>query len=68
MWHVYICNRNGTLYTGMTTDVPHRMSQHKAILLYSEFEDKHAAAQREREIKGWTRAKKQALIELKGPR
>jgi predicted GIY-YIG superfamily endonuclease len=52
----------------MTTDVPHRMSQHKAILLYSEFEDKHAAAQREREIKGWTRAKKQALIELKGPR
>ena len=34
MWYVYICDRNGKLYTGITTDVPHRMSQHKAQLLY----------------------------------
>jgi len=35
------------------------MSRHKARLLYYEtYESKHAAAKREREIKGWTRAKK----------
>jgi predicted GIY-YIG superfamily endonuclease len=39
------------------------MSQHKAKLLYYEqYDGKHAAAKREREIKGWTRAKKLALI------
>ena len=63
MWYVYICDRNGKLYTGITTDVPHRMSQHKAQLLYyGECAGKHAAAKRERQIKGWTRAKKLALI------
>ena len=64
VWHVYLCDRGGQLYTGMTTDLEHRMSQHKAILLYSEtFEDKHSAAKREREIKGWNRAKKLELID-----
>jgi predicted GIY-YIG superfamily endonuclease len=39
------------------------MKQHKAELLYSEkFVDKHDAAKREREIKGWRREKKLALI------
>jgi predicted GIY-YIG superfamily endonuclease len=39
------------------------MKQHKAELLYSEkFADKHDAAKREREIKGWGREKKLALI------
>jgi len=63
-WYVYICNREGQLYTGITTDLEHRMNQHKATLLYHEsFEDKHSAAKREREIKGWTRDKKLKLIE-----
>jgi len=59
MWHVYICDRKGQLYTGVTTDLNHRLRQHGAKLLYSESHpDKHAAARREREIKGWRREKK----------
>ena len=39
------------------------MKQHKAKLLYSEeFLDKHDAAKREQEIKGWCREKKLVLI------
>jgi putative endonuclease len=63
MWHVYICDRNGQLYTGITTDLDHRMRQHSANLLYTEdYKDKHEAAKRERQIKGWRREKKLALI------
>ena len=63
MWYAYICDKRGQLYTGITTDLAHRMSQHKAELLYSEkYPDKYSAAKRERQIKGWTRNKKLALI------
>jgi putative endonuclease len=63
MWYVYICDRNGQLYTGITTDLKHRMKQHSADLLYCEqFLDRKEAAIREREIKGWRREKKVALI------
>ena len=66
MWHVYICNRRGRLYTGITTDLAHRMKQHHATLLYSEpFDDKRLAAQRERQIKGWRREKRLKLIRKK---
>jgi len=61
--HVYICERGGQLYTGITTDLRHRMRQHGANLLYSEAHpDKHQAARRERQIKGWRRDKKLDLI------
>ena len=63
MWYVYICDRNGQLYTGITTDVERRMKRHGAQLLYSEmYPDKHTAARREREIKGWRRERKLALV------
>ena len=63
MWYMYICDRNGQLYTGITTDLDHRIKQHKAILLYSEkYSEKHSAAKRERQIKGWRREKKLGLI------
>jgi putative endonuclease len=63
VWYVYICDRVGQLYTGITTDLAHRMKQHKAQLLYSEsLDDKHLAARREKEIKGWNREKKLRLI------
>ena len=63
MWFVYICNRRGQLYTGITTNLGHRMKQHKAELLYSEkLANKYDAVKREREIKGWRREKKLALI------
>ncbi len=53
----------GALYTGITTNLGRRMKQHSAQLLYAEeYQDKHTAARREREIKGWRREKKLALI------
>jgi len=63
VWFVYVCNRRGQLYTGITTNLGHRMRQLKAELLYFEkFANKHDAVKREREIKGWRREKKLALI------
>jgi len=63
MWYVYICNRSGELYPGITTDLNHRMMQHKANLIYSwAYPDKHSAARRERQIKGWSRKKKLSLV------
>ena len=63
VWFIYICDRQGQLYTGITTDVERRMKRHGAQLLYSEaYPDKHLAARREREIKGWRREKKLALL------
>jgi putative endonuclease len=62
-WYVYIIDKKGKLYVGITTDLAHRMRQHKAKLLYSEtYDDKHQAAGRERQIKGWNRNKKMDLI------
>ncbi|HUT85115.1 MAG TPA: GIY-YIG nuclease family protein [Thermodesulfobacteriota bacterium] len=63
MWYLYICLRGNQLYTGITTNLDNRMRQHGAELLYSEsYENKHVAAQREKEIKGWRREKKLELI------
>jgi len=63
VWHVYSCDRDGCLYTGITTDLQHRMRQHGAGFLYSEpHAGKHEAARREKQIKGWRREKKLALI------
>lgn len=64
MWYVYICDKNDQLYTGITTDLDHRMNQHKAILLYSEvYKSKNDAVKRERQVKGWRREKKLLLIQ-----
>lgn len=64
MWYLYICNRNGQLYTGITTDLKHRMKQHNAHLLYNEsYEFRDDAVRREKQIKGWSRTKKLKLID-----
>jgi predicted GIY-YIG superfamily endonuclease len=65
-WYVYICRKKELLYTGITTNIVHRMGPHKAVLLYKErYPTKEAAAKREKQIKGWNRARKLALIEGK---
>ena len=65
-----------SLYVGATTDLPSRIADHRAgkggaytsrrrpvVLAYSEeCADIRAAVARERQIKRWTRQKKQALI------
>jgi predicted GIY-YIG superfamily endonuclease len=64
VWYVYIFDRRGQLYTGISTNLEHRMRQHNAIILYYEsFDDKYLAARREKEIKGWSRESKSKLIE-----
>jgi len=65
MWYLYIIEKNGKYYTGITTDLNNRLRQHgNPRLLYTEtFSDKFQAAQREKEIKCWSRLKKHALIE-----
>lgn len=79
MWHVYLllCDQK-TFYTGITDDVDARLLAHRRKtsfftkkfsdiqLVYCEcYPDKHQAALRERQIKGWSRAKKQMLVDGK---
>ena len=82
-YFVYIvCSRSGTLYIGMTNSIYRRALEHKRgeiegfaskyqcdrLIYYESFEDVHKAIGREKQLKGWSRAKKIALIESKNPR
>ena len=76
-WKLYILRcGDGTLYTGITTDVEKRLAAHRAgkgakytrgrgplELVYQEnLTDHSTALKREREIKAMTRAEKEKLI------
>jgi putative endonuclease len=80
---VYIlASRSRVLYIGVTTDLERRLQEHKLKLTegftkkYSvdrlvhleTFADIRDAIARERQIKGWRRAKKVALIEAANPK
>ena len=62
-WWVYLCEKSGRIYVGVTADLWHRFAQHKtAKLLYQEGPmSKAEAIKRERQFKGWKREKKQSL-------
>ena len=81
-YYVYIMNRpTGTLYTGTTNDLRTRVYQHKNKLVkgftekynvvrlayYEETSNVNSAIFREKEIKGWRRSKKIALIKTLNP-
>ncbi len=81
-YYVYIMtNRSRTLYVGMTNDLPRRVWEHKhrvvpgftaryhcTDLVYCDvMSDVNAARSREKQLKGWTRARKVALIESANP-
>ena len=81
--YVYImASRSRVLYTGVTSRLTRRTLQHRLKtvqgftsrykvqrMVYWEHYDKIAAAiAREKQIKGWLRAKKVALIESKNPK
>ena len=81
-YYVYILtNRSKTLYTGVTNDLLRRVHEHKQKLIpgftqkyninrlvyYEETSDVTEAIAREKQIKGWLRAKKIALIESRNP-
>ena len=63
-WYVYIVDKKGKLYVGITTDLPNRMRQHGVPKpLYQEGPlAKFEALKRERTLKGWSRKKKFSLI------
>lgn len=66
---------DGSLYTGWTNDLPHRLAMHQSgrggkytrshlpveLYYYEEHETRHDAMRREREIKQMTRGEKLAL-------
>jgi len=64
MWYLCIIKKKDRYYTSITTDLNNRLHQHgNPPLLYKEaFPDKLRAARREREIKGWSKAKKEQLV------
>ena len=77
-WYVYILRcGDGTLYTGITDDIPRRLAAHRAgkgakytrgrgplELVYTEqLPDKSAALRREAAIKRLRRGEKERLIE-----
>ncbi|HNR13037.1 MAG TPA: GIY-YIG nuclease family protein [Thermodesulfobacteriota bacterium] len=64
-WWVYLCEKKGFLYTGITTNLERRIRQHQSTaLLYREGPlTREHAVKREKEIKGWRRDKKIRLIE-----
>jgi putative endonuclease len=81
-YYVYIMtNRSKTLYTGITNNLQRRVYEHKQKLIpcftskyninqlvfYEITSDINVALSREKQIKGWLRSKKMALIESMNP-
>lgn len=69
MWHLYIIEKGEGYYVGITTDIAHRLRQHGAArILYQEsFACRENAAARERQIKGWSRKKKEEILHIRKP-
>jgi LAO/AO transport system kinase len=70
-----LCCSDGSYYCGQTDDIEIRMQQHHAgdigytstrkpvqLVWQGEFETREGAIAFERKIKGWSRAKKEALV------
>ena len=71
------------LYIGVTNSLPNRMAQHYAnrgsaqafagryfcynLIHFEEYTDSKIAIAHEKELKGWTRARKEALITIENP-
>jgi len=83
LYYTYIMSSpEGTLYTGVTNNLINRVIAHKEKLLpgftkkyniirlvyYEKSPSIRSAIAREKEIKGWKRKKKIALIESQNPR
>ena len=82
-FYVYIVSSNsGTLYIGITNDIYRRMKEHKSgafegfaskygcnrLVYYECYDRVLRAISREKQLKGWRREKKVALIERDNPR
>ncbi|HXF48633.1 MAG TPA: GIY-YIG nuclease family protein [Verrucomicrobiae bacterium] len=82
-YYVYIMtNKSKTLYTGVTNNLERRVYEHKQMLIpgfskkyritqlvyFEAGPDIREAISREKQIKGWLRSKKIALIESVNPK
>jgi predicted GIY-YIG superfamily endonuclease len=79
--YIMASRRNGTLYTGVTSDLPQRAYQHrtgivpgfttrygcKSLVWYEAHDSMEEAIMREKQIKAGSRRKKLALIEALNP-
>ena len=79
MYYTYIMSNenNSTLYIGMTNDLARRVREHKAgiipgftqkykcnkLVYYEEFSEVNQAIEREKQLKKWSRSKKNILID-----
>ena len=78
-WVYILASRSRVLYTGVTNDLVRRLEEHKQHLIpgftqkyrvnrlvyFEEFDDIRDAIAREKQIKGWVRARKVKLIEVR---
>jgi putative endonuclease len=76
-----VASRHRTLYTGVTNDLERRVFEHKTklvpgfsmkyncdrLVFFEPADSPLVAIAREKQIKGWTRARKVALIEEGNP-
>lgn len=76
-----LASKSRVLYTGMTNDLMRRMFEHresvnagftkkykvKTLVYFEMTTGPRSAIQREKQIKGWSRSKKIALVETKNP-
>ncbi len=79
--YILASKRNGTLYIGVTSDLPGRVWTHKSglvegftkkydvdqLVYFEMHEDMTAAITREKQLKKWNRAWKLQLIEQQNP-
>ncbi|MFN2365085.1 MAG: GIY-YIG nuclease family protein [Desulfurivibrionaceae bacterium] len=79
--YILASKRNGTLYTGVTSNLVKRIWEHKNdfvegfskrytlhhLVWYEVYETMESAIQREKRVKGWKRAWKMKLIERLNP-
>jgi len=84
MYYVYILTNkyHTVLYTGITNNLERRLYEHThgesdgftkryrvtKLVHFEETTDVNAAITREKQIKGWTRKKKESLIEQSNPK
>ena len=79
--YILASKRNGTLYVGVTSNLPNRVWQHKAkevkgftskygvdkLMYYEQTNDSYSAMLREKQLKKWNRQWKIELIEKEKP-
>ena len=80
-WVYIMSSRSRVLYIGITSDLPRRVYDHRRkavrgfsakyntqqLVYFEQFDDSMTAITREKQLKGWLRRKKVALIESSNP-